>query len=398
MTFTDRRAALLLTLFSALVVGASVLYVFLLYDAANSPLLAFTSPVGELPPGFTHFNYQPDSMVYLDIVRRMYKYGLVGYWLDPGVSGNWTLLRYYLVVVLGRPLSHVGNLVVYGIWRDPGALLILPVLAGVLSPTVSYLTVRELGFSEYRGFLAGLLLLLNKHFLFEAGQALFDVPALLLGLLAMYVWLRSKRTGEERWVASVHLIALLYRQSNVIVFLACLACDFWRGNLKGSRWYVPPLIATLVLAPLYMFHLGGVWTFFTPGLIETEYHGSLATKPTYFVASWGGAFGWMSVISVLGFVGWLVSNRRDLTKAEAVVPIYLVLAWAFSFVWAINDGRFWLIALFPVVYFTLWMLRRAHWAVALGFVLAVVAADQKYSAVAELGIRRLIGFVSGMGT
>lgn len=381
----DKLIVLGILLVSALVIISSIYYKYTQYDPAKSGLLVYTWQVGQLPLGFTHFSYQPDSMIYLDIVQRIYKYGLVGYFTDPSISGSWGNFRYYMVVIFGRPASHAVNLFIYTLWQDPYALLVMPLLTGVLSVGLFYYILRELGLSQFRSGVGTFLFLINKYFLFETGEALFDVPALFFGFVAIYVWLRSKRTGNDKWVGATQLFALLYRQSNVIVFVSCLIWDYLNGRLKDKKWYVLPLIATLLLIPIYLFHLIGGWTFFTPGLIEVEYHGSIMTKPIYFASTWMIAFGILGIISVIGFFCLLFRNKFDFSKKEMVIPIYLALVWLFNFAWAINMGRFWLIAVLPVIYLSLKMYDDFSYPYLLLILAYVTFIDYSYSIVAVLG-------------
>lgn len=367
----------------------------------------------------TDFGYEPDSVVYRDITQKMLSAGILGFWELPSIK---QAFNYYFVVIVPRPLAHAFNLLIYSIYPDPQAFQILPLLTSVFTPLLLYLILREFDFSEFHSFIAGATLLSSFHLMRYSYEALFDAPALFLGLLPFYLWCRSVRAPgkrgmkEEILIGLAYLASVLYRQSNVIILMSSLAYDFFNHDWSRRRWHWIPVAGLVLLAPVYIYHWYGGWTFFTPNLSQTDYFGlPLLWKPIRFAGSFFYTYGMMGFIACIGLYDYLIQRAsasrliRRFKSSKITLPNLYALALDFigastpgktplefsmfayglvslglNFVWAINNARFWLIAVLPVLFFAFRWLSKRTTSELLILVGGVLIIDVRYSIIASL--------------
>jgi hypothetical protein len=183
------------------------------------------------------------------------------------------------VPVSAVPNAHPPFVMAYlaGFWRLTGYSIPATRTAMLLMAAVGVLFAFLLAIELCRGvggapaFAAVILLLADPLFYTQSMMAQLDMPAMVLGCIALLLFL------QERWLLSgLACVALLLAKETAIVFPAVFAVDLWRRGRRREAAFYLPCFVVLGLWFLYLRHVTG-HLFGDPGF--THYNVGWALNP-----------------------------------------------------------------------------------------------------------------------
>ncbi|HOQ30712.1 MAG TPA: glycosyltransferase family 39 protein, partial [Armatimonadota bacterium] len=235
------------------------------------------------------------GLIVVAAALRFWRIGVESLWLDEAAS--WSFARLPVAELLTRN-ADPGNPPLYylalGQWLalfgdSEIALRSFSAVAGVLSVPVIYLLGREL-FGRRAGALAALLLAFSPIHLFYSQEARQYTPAMFLGLVSAWLFMRAVKTDRwAHWLGAAFFAALAFyiHYSAMLIpafqgAYALVAARRWRAVgaaalfgllcLPGVVLYLAP---TFLLRDGYQFWQGHV----TPGALARMVN-KLFGKPT----------------------------------------------------------------------------------------------------------------------
>ncbi len=211
------------------------------------------------------------------------------------------------------------------VFRLTGPMLWGPRLLGLVffagAAGVLFLFVRRHTGSVGAGLVAGLFMLVERHFFSRAALAVCDYPAIFFSVLGLYLWDSADR--RKNLAPLAFTLAYFSKQSAALapaaVFLALVFSKSWREAARFLVAYVLAMAAGFVLAGLL---------FGRAYFVNTLFYG---VKGTFSI--WGGTRSLAVTLALypLAFcaVGWVLARGKGATRL--VVPLYAALGTALAF-------------------------------------------------------------------
>ncbi|MCD6406140.1 MAG: glycosyltransferase family 39 protein [Planctomycetes bacterium] len=186
---------------------------------------------------------------------------------------------------------------------------------------VVFLFVRRRTDSIGAGLVAGLFVLVERHFFARTALAVCDYPAIFFSVLGLFLWDSS---GRRKWLAPLAFaLAYFSKQSAVLapaaVLLALVLSRSWR---EAARF-----LATYILAMAAGFALAGL-LFGRAYFLNTLFYG---VKGTFSIRRGARSLAVTPALYPLAFctVGWMLARGKG--AARLAVPLYAALGAALAF-------------------------------------------------------------------
>ena len=163
--------------------------------------------------------------------------------------------KIYDFMIFQRPFYILLSFITYSIYPSSYSPIAISVLSAILLPLVVFRLSQEFGFNKETAALASGAIIFSTPFAVYSFHFLTDMPALLFAFLTVLFW-RLYETGKTSQLAFdiVASLAMLIRESNVIIFIAILISEFRRD--KKLRQHILPsaiLIYFTILMSLIYF-------------------------------------------------------------------------------------------------------------------------------------------------
>lgn len=351
-----------------LVLGFIYLSLFTIYVRSNRCVDDFADICSNQKSG-EFSGYTGDSLGYLDFIKY--------------VVGETNEINQSLILKIGiRPLYTLLSLPAYYIWRSPQSLLIIPFICGVLSPILIYLIFIESGISHWKSVAAALITMPSNYLSLFALSALTDGPAVFFGLVAIYLWiLNDKKIVGSTLTAVGFLLAILMRETNVLVLFGCLISDYLNKKMQAKTWYKIPVTLVVVFAVFYVMRHLFVWEFTAKKYLSGSMNTLSMFKNLFAVV------GTIMVFSLFGL--WSFINKLKKQPIPMAFLLTISLNTVLQLSWHVPHIRYWLTSLPLLMWFGFyWFNQKLSDVETLLLVTFLACTDVFYSTIA--GILRFL--------